>query len=243
MITNHKPPILITGAGRRIGLHIANRLLDDGHRIIAHYHQPTPGIESLINRGATTIQASLDKTEETFALIKSVSEATSALRAIVHNASAFKATPAEASTASKLFHQFFQIHMLAPYLLNVGLAEQLRANPGSNPTDIVHITDIFAVNPKPEFNIYCATKAGLENLSQSLAKQLAPTIKVNSLQPGPILFKDSHTESMRHRVIQETPLGYEGGPEVIYQALRFVLDNNYITGASIPVDGGRHLSS
>ncbi|WP_197495800.1 SDR family oxidoreductase [Acidihalobacter yilgarnensis] len=134
--------------------------------------------------------------------------------------------------------------MLAPYLINTGLVELLHAGADANdsPTDIVHITDIFALSPKPEFDLYCATKAGLENLSQSFAKRYAPRIKVNCLQPGPILFKDSHTPEMRRRVLAETPLGREGGPEAVYRALRALLDNDYLTGTSIPVDGGRHLA-
>lgn len=235
-------PILVTGAGKRVGFHLANRLVDDGHSVIAHYHQTGPELDSLAARGVITLQADFGQMADIQRLINNVRLKTPALRAIVHNASAFTSTPADPQSAGALFETFFSIHMLAPFLINTGLVDLLRAGAAGSVTDIVHITDIFAVNPKPEFDLYCATKAGLENLNQSFAKQYAPRIKVNSLQPGPILFKDSHTPEMRRRVLAETPLGREGGPEAVYCALRALLDNDYLTGTSIQVDGGRHLS-
>ncbi|OBS09672.1 SDR family oxidoreductase [Acidihalobacter prosperus] len=242
MSTHDKPPILVTGAGRRVGLHIAQRLLDDGHPVIAHYHRPSEAIEALVARGAIPIQAAFDRAEGAHALVAAVRGQAVSLRAIVHNASAFTPTPTDMDAADAMFEHFFSIHMRTPYLINNGLIDLLRAAAAVTPTDIVHITDIFAVSPNPAFDIYCATKAGLENLSRSFAMRYAPQVKVNTLQPGPILFKDSHTEAMRQRVLAETPLGREGGPEAVYRALRALLDNDYLTGTAIQVDGGRHLT-
>lgn len=241
-VSHSQPPILVTGAGRRVGLHLANRLLDDGQPVIAHYHRESGGIEALAARGALTLQADLAHAVGALALVDAVRAQATALRGIVHNASAFTPTPAEPAAAAAMFEAFFSIHMLAPYLIDTGLAGLLGAGSTAAPTDIVHITDIFAENPRPEFDIYCATKAGLENLTRSLAKRYAPKIKVNSLQPGPILFKDSHTPEMRQRVLAETPLGREGGAEAVYRGLRALLDNDYMTGTAIQVDGGRHLA-
>lgn len=234
-------PILITGAGRRVGLHLAERLLDDGAAVIAHYHSETEGVARLRARGAVILPGALDTAEGALALAAAVREAAPRLRAVVHNASAFAPSADEPREAADQYQRFFAIHMLAPWLLNTELGPLLRAS-RTQPADIVHITDIFAERPNPAFDLYCSTKAGLESLSLSFAQRYAPDIKVNCIRPGPVLFQPTHAPETRARILAETPLGREGGAEPIYLALRSLLDNDYVTGASLPVDGGRHLS-
>ncbi len=234
-------PILITGAGRRIGLHLAQRLLDEGVSVIIHYHRDSEEVEALRQRGVVTISGALDNAEGALSLAESVRSVTKRLRAVIHNASLFAPSLREPHAAAEQYQRFFAIHMLAPYLLNLELTPLLEAS-RIQPADIVHITDIFTEHPLPEFDLYCSSKAGLESLSQSLAMRLAPIIKVNCIRPGPILFQPDYTPEVRQRILAETPLGREGGPEAIYLALRAVLDNDYMTGAAIPVDGGRHLA-
>jgi dihydromonapterin reductase/dihydrofolate reductase len=234
-------PILITGAGRRVGLHLAERLLDDGATVIAHYHSETEGVARLRERGAVVLPGALDSADGALALAAAVREAAPRLRAVVHNASAFAPSDTETQAAVDQFQRFFAVHMLAPWLLNTELAPLLRGS-RAQPADIVHITDIFAERPNPAFDLYCSTKAGLESLSLSFAQRYAPDIKVNCIRPGPVLFQPTHGEDTRAAILAETPLGREGGAEPIYLALRALLDNDYITGAALPVDGGRHLA-
>lgn len=75
-----------------------------------------------------------------------------------------------------------------------------------------------------------------------LAKKYAPTIKVNAVAPGPVLFTESHSDEVRQQMMSETPLGCEGGAEPVFLAVRSLLDNPFLTGVSIAVDGGRRLS-
>lgn len=131
--------------------------------------------------------------------------------------------------------------MKAPYLINQSL-QPLMTGDTDFPSDIIHITDINAENPTPRFDIYGTTKAGLHNLTLALAKKFAPTIKVNSIAPGPVLFTQQHAEPVRQQMLDETLLAKEGGAEPVYLAIKGVLTNPFITGASIPVDGGRRLS-
>lgn len=111
-----------------------------------------------------------------------------------------------------------------------------------NPADIIHITDINAENPTPDFDIYGTTKAGLHNMTLALAKKFAPEIKVNAVAPGPVLFTASHSDAVKQQMMAETPLAREGGAEPVYLAIRSILENPFLTGISIPVDGGRRLS-
>jgi dihydromonapterin reductase/dihydrofolate reductase len=170
-----------------------------------------------------------------------VTEMAPRLGGIVHNASAFARTPEDTDAALADFERYWAVHMRAPWLLNRLLAPHLDGT-AEHPADIVHITDIYADNPAPDFDIYCATKAGLQNLALSAAKRLAPAVKVNVIQPGPIDFTEWHGAAERQAILAATPLGRLGGPEAVYRALRGILDNDYLTGAVIPVDGGRRLA-
>ncbi len=233
--------VLVTGAAKRVGLHVALRLLEDGFDVVAHYRSPAPGVETLRKAGATVVQADLGDVAELRHLVMRVRSVTRSLRAVVHNASAFSKTSGDLDEDVALFERFFRVHMLAPYVLNRELLGLLRASE-VKPADIVHLTDIYAERPNPDFATYCATKAGLVNLTRALAKRYAPDVKVNAIAPGPILFRKEHSEESRRAVLSKTPLGVEGGPEAIYLALKALLDNHYITGAVIPVDGGRSLT-
>ena len=87
-----------------------------------------------------------------------------------------------------------------------------------------------------------ATKAGAHSLAMSFARELAPAVRVNTIEPGPILFLDEHGDDWRQQVLAKTPLAREGGLEPIWQAVQMLMKNDYMTGASIRVDGGRALA-
>ena len=232
--------VLVTGAGKRVGLHLVRRLLSDGQPAIAHYHTPTADIAELQAAGVPVVQADLATPRGVSELVEKLGDLDIRLRGIVHNASAFAKTERSIERATEDFIRFFTIHMLAPYVLNESLrgmmaTERCRA-------DIVHICDIYAQRPNPDFDIYCATKAGLLCLTDSFAIRYAPDVKVNAILPGPILFGAGATDAYRGEVLRKTPLGEEGGPEAVYLALRSILENSYLTGARIAVDGGRHLT-
>jgi dihydromonapterin reductase/dihydrofolate reductase len=233
--------VLVTGAGRRVGLHLAQRMLRQGRRVIAHYRTWTDGVGEIQNQGALCVTGDLATREGAEQLAASVRNAASSLRALIHNASSFAPTAASRSDALDQLDLFYAVHMRAPFALNHALADLLSAC-SERRADIVHITDIYADNPNPMFDAYCATKAGLQNLTLSFAKRLAPKVKVNAIQPGPILFKDWHGADARERVLKRTLLGEEGGVEVIGLAVDAILANSYQTGAVIAVDGGRRLA-
>jgi dihydromonapterin reductase/dihydrofolate reductase len=208
-------PILITGASQRIGLYCAERLLDDGHSLIVTYRQERESIARLKQRGALALAADFSSEAGILGFIEQLKQHTDSLRAIVHNASDWLVeTPGEEAAA---FTQLFNVHMLAPYLINLHCEALLRR---STPADIVHLSDDVARKGSAKRPAYCASKAGLDSLTLSLAARFAPQIKVNGIAPA---------------------LGIEPGPQVIYQSLRYLLDNPYVTGTTLTVNGGRHL--
>lgn len=231
-------PVVVTGANRHVGAHLAHRFIDDGYHVIAQYRSHTDEIDRLSQRGARLVQGEFSDTAACLDIAGRIGAMAPRLRALVHNASAFSPTADDSRKAGDQFQQFFDVHMRAPYLLNTHLTDHLYRE-DQTPGDIVHITDIYADNPAPEYDIYCATKAGLQNLAIAMAKRLAPGIKLNVIQPGPLSFEDWVSEADRQQMVDATPLGRTGRPEDIYRAIRALMDNAYQTGAIVAVDGGR----
>lgn len=116
-MTAPNAPILITGAGQRVGLHCAQRLLDEGQPVIFSYRSERPGVHALRERGAIGLFADFSSEAGILAFIAELKSQTDSLRAIIHNASAWVAeTPGDESRA---LTDMFSVHMLAPYLINL----------------------------------------------------------------------------------------------------------------------------
>jgi pteridine reductase len=132
-------------------------------------------------------------------------------------------------------------NLAAPLFLAQAAAPALRKTQGS----IVNITDIHAERPLKSYVVYSVAKSGLVGLTRSLARELAPDIRVNAVAPGPILWPDEEVfdEIARQRIISHTPLKREGTPDDIAKAVHYLLaDAPYVTGETINVDGGRHIA-
>jgi len=229
-------PILITGAGQRVGLHCAKQLLAAGFSVIVSYRTDKPGVQALRELGATALYADFSTEAGILDFIDRLKSHTDCLRAIVHNASAWLAeTP---GTETSAFAQMFSVHMLAPYLINLHCRALLLR---SSPADIVHISDDVTRKGSSKHIAYCATKAGLDSLTLSFAAQLAPHIKVNGIAPALLMFNPDDDAAYRAKALAKSALGFEPGAEVIYQSLRYLLDNPYVTGTTLTVNGGRHV--
>jgi len=228
--------LLITGASQRIGLYCAEQFLAQGQPVIVTYRSEREGIARLREQGATTLFADFSSEAGIMAFITALKAQTDCLRAIVHNASAWLSDGDE-DPATGFLHMI-HVHMLAPYLINQHCADLLRA---SDRADIVHISDDVTRKGSARHIAYCASKAGLESLTLSFAASLAPTIKVNGIAPALILFNDHDDSDYRTRTLAKSALGIEPGAEVIYQSLRYLLDNPYVTGTTLTVNGGRHV--
>jgi dihydromonapterin reductase/dihydrofolate reductase len=235
-MTTSSAPILITGAGQRVGLHCAQRLLEDGHRVIFTYRSERPGVQTLQDLGAIGVFADFSSEAAILAFIDELKTCTDSLRAIVHNASEWLVeTPGSEAEA---FSRMLNVHMLAPYLINLHCADLLKR---STPADIVHISDDVTRKGSSKHIGYCASKAGLDSLTLSFAARYAPAIKVNGIAPALLLFNPDDDAAYRAKALAKSALGIEPGSEVIYQSLRYLLDNPYVTGTTLTVNGGRHV--
>jgi dihydromonapterin reductase/dihydrofolate reductase len=229
-------PILITGASQRIGLHCAEQLLAEGQAVIVSYRQERESINRLREQGAVALFADFSTEAGILAFIDALKAQASSLRAIVHNASTWQAEGLDGAPAD--FAQMVNVHMLAPYLINLHCASLLNL-PGA--ADIVHISDDVTRRGSAKHIAYCASKAGLESLTLSFAAKLAPAIKVNGIAPALILFNDDDSADYRAKTLAKSALSIEPGAQVIYQSLRYLLDNPYVSATTLTVNGGRHV--
>ncbi|MEQ6918545.1 dihydromonapterin reductase [Halomonas aquatica] len=232
-------PILITGGAQRLGRHCAERLRDDGHPVIISYRREREELDALRARGIVTLPADFSTEAGILDFIERLRAETSSLRAIVHNASDW-APDSSGDEAGANFERLFRVHMLAPYLINLHARELLEAC--SEPQrDIVHMTDYVVQKGSRKHAAYAATKAGLDNLTLSFAAMFAPSIQVNAIAPAMIMLNEGDDAAYAEKARAKSAMEMIPGPGVIYQSLRYLLDNRFVTGITLPVDGGRHL--
>ncbi|AZT85549.1 SDR family NAD(P)-dependent oxidoreductase [Marinobacter sp. NP-4(2019)] len=238
------PVAVITGAGRRLGYEVSLALVERGYRVFALHRTHTEEVDHLIRQGVTALQVDLADPDAVQARIDDIVRATTSVSLLVNNASAFETDAENPQERPAQAARLFQTNSTAPMQLMHGLAPALEtaAREYGRPSLIVNITDIFTERPNPLYGAYCASKAALANLTLSYAALLAPDVRVNAIMPGPIGFLPRHTDSQRQQVLSETLLAREGGFHSVVMQVLALLDNDFITGAQIPVDGGRRLA-
>lgn len=238
------PVAVVTGASRRLGFHTCEALLERGYRVFALYRTETDELEQLARRGALPLNVDLANPASVNRALDDVRSQTSQVHLLVNNASQFNADEKEEEPLAQQAARLFQVNSTAPMMLMAGLSQCLKAGCTSprTPTLVVNITDIFVEKPNPKFAAYCASKAALSNLTLSYARLLAPDVRVNAIMPGPIRFLPDHTEAEQASVLSETLLAREGGFDSVVQQIISLLDNYFVTGALIPIDGGRRLA-
>ena len=237
------PVAVVTGASRRLGFEIGKALLARGWRLYALHRSETDELAQLGDAGARCLAVDLADIASVTRVVETILAETEQVGLLVNNASEFTPDATDAMVLAHQANRLFQIHATAPMQLMSGLAGALkRGGESGSSALIVNLTDIFVEKPNPAFAAYCASKAALSNLTLSYARTLAPHVRVNAIMPGPVQFLPEHTEQQRATVMAETPLAREGGFGSVVQQLLALLDNDFMTGALIPVDGGRRLT-
>jgi len=239
--------VLITGGAKRVGAAICRRLHAAGANLMLHYRQSAGEarlLQAELNHvraeSVALIQADLLDLKALPAMIEQTLQTFGRLDGLVNNASSFFPTPI-GDISPEAWDDLIGTNLRAPLFLAQAAAPALRKAQGA----IVNIADIHADRPLKNFVVYSVAKAGLVGMTRSLARELAPEVRVNAVAPGPILWPDdaSFDELSRQRIISHTPLKREGEPDDIAKAVHFLLaDATYVTGETISVDGGRHIA-
>ena len=198
------PPILITGAGQRIGLALAQHFIAQGQAVIITYRTRHEAVDLLEKQGATCLYADFSSDQGISTFITLLKAHTESLKAIIHNASSWDCE-ANNPQFEQLFDNMMRIHAKAPYLVNLHCADLLmRYHAESNqPADIIHLTDYVVETGSPKHLAYAASKAALDNLTKSFSAKFAPQIKVNAIAPSLIIFNQHDDEQYRAKTLKK----------------------------------------
>ncbi|MDX1676764.1 pteridine reductase [Arsukibacterium sp.] len=246
MAPSDNPVALVTGSAKRLGKQIVSQLHQTGYRVIIHYHQSGAEAQSLADTlnqqrpdSAAILQANLLDEQAVKQLATQTLACFNRLDVLVNNASSFYPTPLSTATHQQ-WDDLFGSNVKAPYFLAQALAPALHETKGC----IINMVDIHAERPLQDHNIYCMAKAALLMMTKSLARELAPTIRVNGIAPGAILWPSQQlAEADKADIVQQIPLKRIGTPEDIASTVLFLLQSSYISGQIIAVDGGRSLGA
>lgn len=184
------------------------------------------------------MQADLLKIDELPRLVDATIKWGGRLDGLVNNASSFYPTPLGSITESQ-WDELVGSNLKAPLFLSQAAMPALQKSKGA----IVNIVDIHSERPLRDHPVYGPAKAGLAMLTRSLAKDLAPDIRVNGVSPGAILWpEDGMTAAIRKSILDQIPLQRTGMPGDIADCVLYLLrDARYVTGQIISVDGGRSI--
>jgi pteridine reductase len=238
---------LVTGGAKRVGAAIVKRLHREGWRVAIHYRASATEADALAASlnlmragSAVTLHADLLEVPALSGLIERCVAAYGRMDALVNNASTFYPT-AVGEINTRHWAELMGSNLQAPLFLSQAAAPHLREVGGC----IVNITDIHAERPMAGYVVYNVAKAGLRGLTNALALDLAPEVRVNAVAPGPIEWPDDGqiAQAEQARILAHVPLRREGGVGQIAEAVKYlVCDASFVTGQTINVDGGRSIA-
>lgn len=236
--------MLVTGSARRLGAACVRELHQRGWRALIHCHHSLHEAQALaaeLNQqragSVAVLQADLADIAGLPALANAALQQWGRIDALVNNASSFYPTALATATPAQ-WQELFASNAQAPYFLIQALLPALQASHGC----VVNMADIHGSRPLAGHSIYSMAKAALLMLTQALARELAPTVRVNAVAPGAILWPEDADANKQAQILAGIPLQRPGTPEDIARTVAFLLEEApYITGQVIAVDGGRSL--
>ncbi len=241
----HGKTVLITGGAKRVGAASARLLHAAGANLMIHYRNSASEARALqaeLNairpESVALIQADLLDIGGLPSLVNRTVATFGGLDVLLNNASSFYPTPV-GTIGEADWVDLMGSNLKAPLFLSQAAAPELKKRRGC----IINITDIHADRPMKSYVVYSIAKAGLVGLTKSLARELAPEVRVNAVAPGPIMWPEDDAnfdEVSRQRIISHTMLKRAGDPADIALAVRFfAMDTHFVTGQVLAVDGGR----
>jgi pteridine reductase len=242
------PVALVTGSGRkRLGHHVVQELARRGYRIAIHAHTSLDEAEGLREElagqkvEAIVIQGDLSEANEIDRVVSETVEHFGQLDACVHTAAIWSPKTLEETTPEDV-DKYYKINAFAPLWLGraAGLAMARQATGGA----IVLFGDWASARPYPDYSAYFLSKGTIPTITRTLATELAmrnPRIRVNAILPGPVMLSDEIPEDVREAVISATLVKRAGSPQNVAHAVAFLLENDYVTGHCLPIDGGRTI--
>tara|TARA_B100001113_G_scaffold46331_1_gene32953 strand:- start:495 stop:1220 length:726 start_codon:yes stop_codon:yes gene_type:complete len=237
--------ILITGAAKRIGKEMALSFFNKGWDIVIHYNTSNNDAKALADKmnsersnSAMLVQANLDNASEVEKLVDQILSKNVSIDALINNASTFYPTPM-GTLSEENWNALMGSNLKAPLFLIQSFHKELEKNKGF----IINVTDVNVDKALINHSIYLAAKSGLQTLTKSLAKELAPNIRVNAIAPGAILEPPNveWTSEQKNNIINAVPMKKMGTEKDIVDAAIYLSEAEYVTGQILNIDGGKSL--
>ena len=242
------PVALVTGSGkRRVGYHVAEMLAQNGYHVAVHYR--TSAVEAqqtvahLCGFGVEceAFAADLTVEAETNALVEQVFARFGRVDVLVNAAAIWSPKRLEDVTAADV-RANFDANTLSTFLVSRGVGLRMCQQPEGGV--VVTIGDWADARPYPNYAAYFPSKAAIPGLTRSLAVELGtrnPKVRVNAILPGPVMLPDDLPQAERDEAIAATLVKREGTPRHVALAVMALVENDFITGVCLPVDGGRSI--
>lgn len=238
---------LVTGAAHRVGKAIAFELARRGAHQVVHYHASKPEtVEQTLSElralgvQASAIQADISQLSGVEAVFNHVVERFGKLNILVNSASIFQKRTLDEVTPEE-WDETMRVNLKAPFMCTQAAAKLMRHNDPIGGV-IVNILDRGSVSPWPDFAHHGISKAGLFMLTKTAAVSYAPHIRVNGVIPGPVMKPDYLSDQDWVAAGNRTLLKRVGFAEDVARAVAYLVEEDYLTGVTIPVNGGRNLT-
>jgi pteridine reductase len=234
---------LVTGGAHRLGRAIALSLGRAGANVVVHYHRSSEQAQSVLREleqfgvEAMAVGGDIAQVAEAERIVDAAVARWGRLSLLVNNSGIWGRTPIGTVTEAR-WNELIDTNLRGAFFAAQRAAPALRASRGA----IVNIADVGALRPWRNHTPYLVSKGGLVTLTEALAKDLAPDIRVNAVAPGPVLLPDDWTPAQAQRAARSVPLQRLGSPEDVAQAVVYLAQAEYVTGVVLPVDGGQRLS-
>ncbi len=244
----HSPVALVTGSGKkRVGWHVADALAQRGYNLAIHYRSSAQEAAETVaffqSRGIRAVPLHADLTDEVQVqgLIQRVVEQFGRIDVLANCAAIWKRKKLEETRAADV-RLHFETNVLGTFLCcqQAGLAMVRQSEGGC----IINIGDWAVARPYLNYAAYFPSKGAIPTLTRCLAVELGsrnPKVRVNCILPGPVMLPPDLADAERKQAIDATLVKREGRPENIAQAVLALIENDFITGVCLPVDGGRTI--
>lgn len=219
---------------------MARALAARGFRIAAHYHSSARGAQDFASEAnaehegsVALFQADLTDPEAAISLPSEVVTEMGRLDLLVNSAAVMKHASFEETTPA-IWDQVIDLNLRGVFFVSQGATEHLRATRGK----IINLIDTSAYDPWPGYLAHSIGKAGVEALTRALAVDLGPEVAVNAIAPGAVLVPEDFSDEQREELKRKAPLERLGSPQDVIQALEYLVNADFVTGATLVVDGG-----